>query len=262
MPSGSAAPASPATLTAKLLADHAAAAALSGPDVGPGQWVYRKVRMYTAAPPKGAPATITEAQWETADGTKMAMPQAGMTGTGHPVVTYSQLSSLPSDPAALVKYLQALDKPGPNASAAEFRVAAFGDITEMLTTQVLPPKLTAELYQALADIPTVQVKNHVTDIAGRAGVAFVLPETPQSATWELILDPKDYHLMAQASWGDDSTPPNSPVAFNEEAILQTAFVSRPGVYPPGSVIPSSSSGIAVGQPGTSVSLSPRPSSTH
>jgi hypothetical protein len=44
------------------------------------------------------------------------------------------------------------------------------------------------MFHALALIPMIQVKDHVTDIAGRAGVAFVLPETKQSEKAEIILD--------------------------------------------------------------------------
>jgi hypothetical protein len=50
----------------------------------------------------------------------------------------------------------------------------------MLMNYVLPPKLEAEVYQALAAIPAVTVDSHVAAIDGRAGVAFVLPPTRQS----------------------------------------------------------------------------------
>jgi hypothetical protein len=70
----------------------------------------------------------------------------------------------------------------------------------------------------------IQVKDHVTDIAGRAGVAFVMPETRQSEKEEIILDASDYHLLAHATWDNPSTP--SPDI--ETAILQEYPVAQLG----------------------------------
>jgi hypothetical protein len=43
LPSGGRPQPGAAALTVKLLADRAAAAALTGPDIAPGQWVYEKL---------------------------------------------------------------------------------------------------------------------------------------------------------------------------------------------------------------------------
>jgi hypothetical protein len=58
----------PPVLTAKLLADRASAAALAGPTVPAGHWIYQQTLNYTARPPKGFPARLTEGTWSTADG--------------------------------------------------------------------------------------------------------------------------------------------------------------------------------------------------
>lgn len=92
----------------------------------------------------------------------------------------------------------------------------------------MPPSLNAELYQALADIPTIRVKSHVTDIAGRAGVAFLLPETSQSVNQEIILDASDYSYLAQAVWEPSNGSPNSAIPFTETALLKTTLVFGPG----------------------------------
>jgi hypothetical protein len=90
---------------------------------------------------------------------------------------------------------------------------------------VLPPALQAEVYQALAVIPGIQVDSHVTAIDGRAGVAFVLPPTPQSEKLEIILDASDYSFLAEASWGSDSS-------FSETAVVRTVIVGAPGSTQP------------------------------
>jgi hypothetical protein len=94
------------------------------------------------------------------------------------------------------------------------------------------------LYRALGDIPTIQVKSHVTDVAGRAGVAFVLPETSQSANLEIILDASDYSYLAQAAWEPSNGSPNSAIPFTETALLKTTLVSGPGSVQADSAPPS------------------------
>ena len=67
--SGNSAPSSGETagLTTKVLASRAAAAALSGPAVSPGQWVYRNYAV--VATPDNAASPITTERWATADNT-------------------------------------------------------------------------------------------------------------------------------------------------------------------------------------------------
>jgi hypothetical protein len=221
-------------ISVQLLADLAAKAAQSEsrPSVRPGQWVYRKVMFY--------PDTLTEDTWTTADGTKQYV--GGGMGTTATSPKYSQLGSLPKDPPALDAYLAHLSYPNPDATKANKDVADFFTIEAMLSNYVLPPALTAELYRALADIPTVTARTGVTDIAGRSGVAFVLPATPQSVNLEIIVSSTDYRMLAQASWGNGGPTKRQvvngtfigeggPVLFNESAILSEAFVSGPGVLP-------------------------------
>jgi hypothetical protein len=219
-------------MNVQLLADLAAKAAQSGPSVPPGQWVYRKVMFY--------PPPVTEGTWTTADGTKQYV--GGGMATIDTSPKYSQLGSLPKDPAALDAYLAHLSYPNRDATKANKDVADFFTIEDMLSDYVLPPALTAELYHALADIPTITARTDVTDIDGRSGVAFVLPATPQSVNLEIILSSADYRMLAQASWGNSGPikpqvvngtviGETGPVAFNEQAILSEAFVSGPGVLP-------------------------------
>jgi hypothetical protein len=251
-------PAPGPAISVQLLADRAAKAALAGPSVPPGQWVYYKVETrIEGIPHRPSPLSVTQEQWWTADGEHEYIKAGGRIGSitdpgnyGNPLPTYSQLSSLPADPAALDTYLAHLDYQHPTAIDTE--VSDFTNIRELLTTYVLPPSLVAELYRALADIPTVTVREHVTDIAGQTGIAFVLPETPNpyvpasslpsdeqssnggagSDNQELILSTTDYRILGDADWASGGTPAN-PTTRNirEEAYLSRAFVSGPGVLP-------------------------------
>jgi hypothetical protein len=223
-------------LTVKLLADRASAAALAGPDVPAGQWIYQRTVTYTASPPEGFPARLSQDVWSTADGTLGY--QGGGWSWGAAQSLYRKLNSLPADPAALDRYLAKLSYPNANATQTNKAVADFDTIEGLLASAILPPALNAELYRALGDIPTIKVNSHVTDIVGRAGVAFVLPENSQSANQEIILDATNYSYLAQAAWQPSNGTPNSAIPFTETAVLRTTLVAGPGRTAPDPAPPS------------------------
>lgn len=219
-------------LTVQLLADRAAAAALASPAVPAGQWVYEVTESSLPFPmrlrhPAGARNPVVQHGWMTADGT--INYNAGI--IGNPIFPYSKLGSLPRDPAKLDAYFVSQDP----AKTDNKSVVDFSQIRSMLFGMVLPPPLKAEMFHALALIPMIQVKDHVKDIAGRAGVAFVLPETGQSDKQEIILDASDYHLLAQGNWGVDSSRPSPDM---ETAILKEYLVAELGSTQPSTTPPS------------------------
>jgi hypothetical protein len=176
--------------------------------------------------PHGRSNTGTEAGWETADGrlTYGANASAGV-DTGDNIPSYSQLGSLPTDPAALDAYLARLVYPDSAPTKVQQGLAAFSVIQDMLMNYVLPPKLEAEVYQALAAIPAVTVDSHVAAIDGRAGVAFVLPPTRQSEKEAIVLDASDYSFLAHANWDPDG-------AMSEFAVVRMVIVGAPGSTQP------------------------------
>jgi hypothetical protein len=213
-------------LTVQLLADRAAAAALASPAVSAGQWAYQVTEDSHAALRRlGLPNPRVQEGWMTADGT--ISHGAGI--TGNPIFPYDKLGTLPRDPAKLDAYFV-------NKYAAKTdnkSVVAFSQIDSMLFGMVLPPSLEAEMFHALALIPMVQVQDHVKDIAGRAGVAFVLPETKQSEKLEIILDASDYHLLARGSWGNPSLPaPDNEIAILKEYLVAELGSTQPSTAPP------------------------------
>ena len=225
---------SAATTAVQLLADRAAAAALTRPTVSGGQWVYRVVETRLPFRPKGRPDTLTEAGWETADGrvTYGDNVSAGV-DTGDYIPSYSQLGSLPTSPAALNAYFVRLVYPNSKATPLQKDLAAFSVSDDMLENYVLPPKLQAEIYQALAAIPIVTVDPHVTAIDGQSGAAFVLPATPQSEKQEIILNSSDYQFLGHASWGA------SPSVLMESAVVTMVIVGAPGSTQPSLTPPTS-----------------------
>jgi hypothetical protein len=220
-------PSGPPVLTVQLLADRAAAAALTDPDVPAGQWIYVVTEnIFPGRHPAGIPSPFVQRGWMTADGT--ITDGAGI--IGNPIYPYDKLGSLPRDPAQLDAYFVSLDPvKTDNHSAVEF-----SQIDAMLFGMVLPPWLQAEMYHALALIPTIRVRQNVKDIAGRAGVAFLLPQTKQSEQQEIILDASDYHLLAKADWDN----PSQPSPTTETAVLQEYPVAELGSTQPSTTPPS------------------------
>jgi hypothetical protein len=227
-------------LTVRLLADRAAAAALASPAVPAGQWVYEVTERSLPFPvrlrlPAGAHNPVVHQGWMTADGTL----NYGAGIIGNPIFPYSKLGSLPRDPAKLDAYFVSQDP----AKTDNKSVVDFSQISSMLFGMVLPPPLEAEMFHALALIPMVQVNDHVKDIAGRAGVAFVLPQTRQSDKQEIILDASDYHLLAQGNWEVNSSRPSPDI---ETAILKEYLVAELGSTQP-STAPTSAAELAAEQ---------------
>jgi hypothetical protein len=244
----------------KELSYRAAAVAATRPDVPPGQWVYWQEKLVTTAARAAGPAEHdTFRVWTTADASRaayrfkskvMLMPfqpcsrSAGCQYIGQPVpstlpggrgqvvtglagkvpVSYAGLSALPRSPAALDRYLAGLPLRGWGpAPAREFEI-----IKELLTTYVMPPALTAELYRALGSIPGVTVDRDAVDVAGRRGIGFqiTLPRAAGGEIDQLILDPATYRLM-----GQQLIVAGSGRVLSGTAILRTAPVSGPGMLP-------------------------------
>jgi hypothetical protein len=219
-------PSAPVVLTAQLLADRASAAALAQPAVSPGQWVYREIMLSYP----GAPNTVVTS-WETANDAGFYGEWGNGGSYRHTFPDYSQLGSLPRDPAALDAYLG--NEAGRNAAPDIKAAAVFNDFDDMLSNFVLPSALQAEVYQALALLPGIQVDSHVTTIAGQVGVAFVQQPTPTTAKGEIILNPSTYAYLAQAVW-----MPQYNGALEEQAVKQMVLVDGPGSTQPSRTPPS------------------------
>jgi hypothetical protein len=176
------------------------------------------------------------------------------------VAAYEKLDSLPKDPAALEAYFAdkatscptlmpavrpagsheassaATVTPCPNPPPAFRAEQAYMAIQGMLSSEILPPGLTAELYHALADVPGVIAKKDVKDISGQTGVEFILPQSPYNVNLGTILSATTYQYLGQAYW--TGHPPyvwdrhgHASGSYGEDVLLDQALVSGPGVRP-------------------------------
>jgi len=104
-------------------------------------------------------------------------------GSGNPTPAY--LASLPTDPGALLAVLRdEVDVAGPDGDRQVFKAgAALATAADAL----LPPRLRAALYRALAAVPGVERIPGRVDLAGRPGVA--IAHTSNGKRTEIVIDP-------------------------------------------------------------------------
>jgi hypothetical protein len=242
MPGNTASASGAAGLTAKVLADRAAAAALSGPAVSAGQWVYR--RCAVVATPDDAASPVTVEGWATADYTTAAAFVGGQLEVGpwawplapaggparrpiaQPAISYGSLGSLPTRPRALVKLLART----PGRRARVWHAGhAFELIAELLQSYAMPGEPTARIYRALGEIKGVIADEHALDVAGRHGAGFLLAGT--GGNQEIIVDPRTYQFWGYQFLGSGRDI-HAAGAWGM-TIVRQAFVPAPGLRPQG-----------------------------
>lgn len=141
-----------------------------------------------------------------------------MRGETMPCRTVPQfLPDLPTDATAMLEYLKT--RPATKDAPVDPNVAVFGAGLDLLNGNYLLPATRAAVFEALSRLPGVTVREGVTDLAGRPGVA--LRGTPSGVAapgtkaGELILDPKTYAFLGT----------------NHSAVLRQAVVDAPGELP-------------------------------
>jgi hypothetical protein len=224
----------------QLLAARAAAAALSGPNVTPGQWVYRETEMTEEA--GKLVKSGSEELWSTADDNSEASYYNGKLGIYYrdrnnngvmgaldffPVpLRYRSLGSLPAQPAALVKRLAAAGvsaKTGEPVGCSQSGTSctAFLVVSELLSSYVMPPATTAKLYRALGAVPGVKVVPNVV-MAGQRCTGFRIPLT--GGYLELLINSSTYQFVGSRGLFPGQTDSAS-------VVTRQALVSGPGVRP-------------------------------
>jgi hypothetical protein len=163
-------------------------------EVRDDQFIYEKRWFVSRVPVQGKDSgEVTEREvsgsserWVSVDGTKpgwhtlpdkqgqpfsQAWPVNSQPSLAEP--TYKYLTTLPTDPDALLEQVRAAvaARPGKPGDVTDPDQEAFDLIGLTLNQTMLPPLLGAALYQATARIPGVTVIADATDAAGRPGIA-------------------------------------------------------------------------------------------
>ncbi len=104
--------------------------------------------------------------------------------------TYRFLTSLPTGPASLRAWIYDHKNGGQSADNQ-----AWTDINDLLESTLTPPRLTAALFRVAATIPGATVIRHVTDAAGRPGIAVARSIQGATEDSELIFSTRTYRLL-------------------------------------------------------------------
>ncbi|MFI7150749.1 CU044_5270 family protein [Nonomuraea sp. NPDC050022] len=224
----------------------------------PDQWVYTKTK---DVQPVNGKTTISE-QWMRFDGRGAALigedgelqvsdlPQLDPGDDDlTPQQYYDKLAALPTDPYKLLAHV-AGDKhwlkplmedgvPIPRDPVPR-DAQAFRVLTLYLGQgAIMPPKLEATIYRALAKIPAVKVEVGVLDADDRPGIGvYYEPKGQQITTRYFVLDPQTYRLLGQRTvWNRDEYLLGNPKPSARKgsawlrADLAGGVVDRPGQIP-------------------------------
>ncbi|MGW0804109.1 CU044_5270 family protein [Nonomuraea sp. NPDC002799] len=221
----------------------------------PDQWVYTKVK---DVQPNTGKASIWE-QWTRYDGKQ----QAGYDENGRmrisdvppdpddddlsPQAYRAKLLKLPTDPDKLLAHVKGdrhwIDKPreeGVPRTVAPPDPQAYRVLSVYLGQQaVMPPKVEAAIYRALAKIPGVKIVVGMRDEQGREGIGlYYEPDGQEVSTRYLVLDPDTYRLLEDRMiWNRDEfhTPSGGEPELMTKAgsvwtvtELANGVVDRPG----------------------------------
>jgi hypothetical protein len=200
--------------------DRAAKAALTGPSPRDNQFLYTDIRAVN--PGHGKAWSYRQQTWQSVDGRQLGASRnttcfPGLpahdnlptclakipAGEGGPLnVTYAWARSLPTSPAALLRYLEHHNNcAGPDQFGMHVTryTAAFSEIYTILhSLYVLPRRPGAALFRAASMIPGVTVLPQVTDAAGGRGIGVAMTGLLGRAgpfRFELIFDPHTYRFI-------------------------------------------------------------------
>jgi hypothetical protein len=225
----------------------------AAPEPRPGQWQYTKI--LNVQPADGR--ATTQEGWLRYDGKQIAgrdqdgnvqvqdVPPDPGDDDLSPQQYRQKLLKLPTDPDKLLAHVQGdrhwIDYPkeeGVPKDVEDPDSRAYRILSLYLKQQaVMPPKLEAAIFRAMAKIAGVKIEQGVRDAAGRTGLGLFRSTIGEEAQRRyLILDPRTYRVMAdQSIWLHDEEI-NGEVVARKGAVfadvwLAAGIVDRPGEVP-------------------------------
>jgi hypothetical protein len=174
------------------------------------QFLYTR-EILRETPPKGygEPKTFVNEYWRSIDGSRPGrVIELGRIWTEAPFADgwsvwpprrQAELESLPTEPDKLRRAV--VDWPGgAGVSDSVDRETEYRGLVMLLRGGMAPPALRAAAFEALAQIPDVEIIDREVDALGRAGLAIGRPHTdPSGIDWVLILDAETYEYLGTRS---------------------------------------------------------------
>jgi hypothetical protein len=134
--------------------------------------------------------------------------------------SYRLLQSIPTEPRALLAYLEAGKKWTNDDPPTE--------IGDMIREAIVPPRLAAALYRLAATLPGATLVPHAVNATGQAGIGIMWTGKSAKQVYknEWIFDPKTLQFI-----GEKTYDPSTGKLNGESAILQRAFTAKAGIKP-------------------------------
>jgi hypothetical protein len=154
---------------------------------------------------------------------RKAQPQPNVTcpGEGHlGDGTYRLLQSIPTQPEALLAYLEAGKKWTNDDPPTE--------IGDLIREAIVPPRLAAALYRLAATLPGATLVPHAANATGQSGIGIMWTGKSAQQVYknEWIFDKKTLQFI-----GEKTYDPATGKLTGESAILQRGFTARAGQQP-------------------------------
>ncbi|MET8702532.1 CU044_5270 family protein [Kitasatospora sp. NPDC004723] len=192
--------------------------------------------------------TADTERWTAVDGSRTGLERRDGADSRVPAAqgslnspTYRLLTTLPTDPDALLKLIYndtRLNHGSGSASTTGADHQAFIAIGDLLRDSVVPPQVSSALYRAAARIPGVVAVDDSVDATGRHGVA--VAQVNDGRRFEWIFDPATLRLLGTRTvlirdgvWGSAGDEVDST------AVLVQCIVGAPGERPPAEAAESS-----------------------
>ncbi|GLY86570.1 CU044_5270 family protein [Actinoallomurus iriomotensis] len=180
----------------------------------PHQWIYTKTVEYGTG---SDGHHRTDEEWSRFDsraeayfdgGRFIVHKKSGESGIDSPQGAYTVLSSLPTDPRALLDKLSSLSgrfDELPGDSGLDQNQLLYTHMVQLLRNAQItaPPRIQAAVYRAMATLPDVRIDRDVVDGVGRhvIGVHY-----GSRGGRRLLLDPKTYQVVGEETvWGGKPT---------------------------------------------------------
>jgi hypothetical protein len=152
----------------------------------------------------------------------------------------SRLSRLPTEPEALRLVLEHRPAPGqprvevigPTSADSPTGWSTIERLMSILSEPITTPALRAAAFNALAEIPGIELKHDVSDVAGRRGdaIAWIVE---RGFGREFIFDPRTSRILAQAEMIFKAKAAGYPQLPDGTVFRETAYLQS-GIVEPGS----------------------------
>ena len=156
--------------------------------------------------------------------------EANPVGIDNP--TYAWVSALPTDPAALLTAVYADTRDSGTARAEGKDQAAFAAIGSLLDDAVMPPRVEAALYRAVARIPGVVLLKDAVDAVGRHGIGVARVDAVDGERSEWIFDRTTLRYLGERDYlVHDTVNGKAGTLIGISAVLVRGVADAKGAAP-------------------------------